>query len=121
MRDGFTYFASSRFMRREAVLEALRRCAERLRTECPAVVAIYLFGSFATGTATPRSDADLVVEIAEEDPALREAVREQAIAIFAEAPVPAEVFVKSTREMEEGRRTGRGIAGAVAREGLRLA
>jgi predicted nucleotidyltransferase len=121
MRDGFTYFASSRFVRREAVLEALRRCAKRLRAECPAVVAIYLFGSFATGTATPRSDADIVVEIAEEDPALREAVREQAIAIFAEAPVPAEVFVKSTREVEEGRRTGRGIAGAVAREGLRLA
>jgi hypothetical protein len=86
---------------------------ERLRAECPAVVAIYLFGSFATGTATPRSD--------EEDPALREAVREQAIAIFAEAPVPAEVFVKSARELEEGRRAGRGIAGAVAREGLRLA
>ena|GEM_PF-1933907 len=75
-------------MQREAVLEALRRCAERLWAECPAIIAVYLFGSFATGAATPRSDADIVVEIAEEDPALREAVREQAIWIFAEAPVP---------------------------------
>ncbi len=84
-------------------------------------MAVYLFGSFATGTATPRSDADILVEIAEEDSSLREAIQGQAISIFAEAPVPAEVFVKSSRELEEGRRTGRGIAGAVAREGLRLA
>ncbi len=121
MRDGFTYFASSRFVQREVVLEALRRCAERLRAESPAVVAVYLFGSFATGTATPRSDADIVVEIGEENSSLRDAIWEQAIGIFAEAPVPAEVFVKSTRELEEGRRTGRGIPGALAREGLRLA
>lgn len=114
-------FASSRFIDREAVLEALRHCAQQLRDRCDKVVAVYLFGSFATGQATPRSDADIVVEIASDDPALREEIRDQAQDVFLEAPVPVEIFVQSTRQLEEGRRNGRGVAGAVAREGIRLA
>lgn len=114
-------FASSRFIDREAVLEALRRCAKQLRERCSEVVAVYLFGSFATGRATPRSDADLVVEIASEDPKLREKVRDQALEVFLDAPVPVEIFVQSTQQLEEGKRSGRGVAGAVAREGIHLA
>ncbi len=114
-------FASSRFIDRKAVLEALCHCAEQLKAQCNGVVAVHLFGSFATGQATPRSDADIVVEIASEDPKLREAIRDQALEVFLDAPVPVEIFVQSTRQLEEGKRSGRGIAGAVAREGIRLA
>lgn len=114
-------FASSRFIDREAVLEALRHCAKQLRDQCNEVVAVYLFGSFATGQATPRSDADIVVEIASDDPKLREKVWDQSLGVFLEAPVPVEIFVQSTRQLEEGKRSGRGVAGAVAREGIRLA
>ncbi|WP_376792476.1 nucleotidyltransferase domain-containing protein [Thermoflexus sp.] len=120
-RSAFTNFASSRLIDREAVLEALPRCAKQLRDRCSEVVAVYLFGSFATGRATPRSDADLVVEIASEDPKLREKVRDQALESSPDAPVPVEIFVQSTRQLEEGKRSGRGVAGAVAREGIHLA
>jgi len=118
-RSVFVNFASSMFIDREAVLEALRHCAQQLKDQCDEVVAVYLFGSFATGQATPRSDADIVIEIASDDPELREEVRHQALGAFLEAPVPVEIFVQSTRPLEEGRRSGRGVAGAVAREGIR--
>jgi len=101
--------------------DALLRAAQRLDKHYSQPAILTVLTQAPRSITTPCSDADIAVEIAEEDPALRDAVREQAIAVFAEAPVPAEVFVKSAREREEGRRTGRGIAGAVAREGLRLA
>lgn len=114
----FTTFASSRFVDREAVVEALRAVAQRLKKQHTEIRAIHLFGSFATGTATPRSDADVVVEITYgSEAALRERVAAAARSVFLEAPVPVEVFILDSERMQEER----GGAGAVAREGVRLA
>jgi len=117
MPSVFTTFASSRFVDRQAVVEALRRCAERLRAEEEGVVAVHLFGSFADGTATPRSDADVVIEVADDTPAFRERIWEKGAVLFLEAPVPVDLFVISSERMAQGR----GVAGAVARQGVRLA
>ncbi|MBI4553820.1 MAG: nucleotidyltransferase domain-containing protein [Candidatus Latescibacteria bacterium] len=59
------FFPSSgaRWLDRPAVIVALRRAAHRLRRERPDVEAVYLFGSLATGTATPRSDADILIVV----------------------------------------------------------
>jgi predicted nucleotidyltransferase len=120
MPSVFTTFASSRFVDQEAVLEALRRCAERLKAQHAEIVAVYLFGSFANRTATPRSDADLavVVDVARED---RQRVWDAAMDIFLDAPVPVDLFVISPAQVAEGPRAGRGVARAVAREGVLLA
>ena len=80
-------------------------------------MAVRLFGSFATGTATPRSDADILVETTGAGPGLRERLAEAAQMAFLEAPVPVDVFVLASEQMHERR----GVAGAVAREGVRLA
>jgi predicted nucleotidyltransferase len=80
------------------------------------VRAVYLFGSFATGRATPRSDADIVVAIAPGDLASRRQVHDAARTLFLEAPVPVDLFVVSSAYMA----TDRGVAGAVQREGLQL-
>jgi predicted nucleotidyltransferase len=117
MRSVFTTLVSSRFVDREAVVEALRRLAQRLLAQHDAIAAIHLFGSFATGTATPRSDADILVELASDDPVLREHLMEAAQSVFLEAPVPVEVFALASMRLKEAR----GVAGAVAREGVRLA
>jgi predicted nucleotidyltransferase len=81
------------------------------------VKAVWLFGSFATGTATPRSDADVVIEINESDRLDRERLRSAAMAVFAEAPVPVDLFVMTTADLNGES----GIAPVVRREGLRLA
>ena len=78
MQNVFTTFASSRFIDQAAVIEVLRQCAQRLKTQQTAIVAIYLFGSFAAGTATPRSDADIALEIDEADPDVRRQVEQAA-------------------------------------------
>lgn len=113
----FTTLSSSRFLDREAAVEELRRCAERVAAAHDAVIAVYLFGSFATGTATPRSDADVAIEIADEDVGEREAVRDEAMRVFLDAPVPVDLFVLPTTQFA----SKRGVAGAVRREHVLLA
>jgi predicted nucleotidyltransferase len=117
MRDIFTTFAASRFIDQEEVVAALRRCAARLKSASPEVVAVHLLGSFATRRATPRSDGDILVEVASDEPALKEVMEERARDVFLEAPVPVDLFVASTARLAEGR----GVAGAVGREGVRIA
>ena len=118
MHSVFTTFASSRFVDREAVVGALRTVAQRLKGQNAEVRAVHLFGSFATGMATPRSDADVVVEvIGGADAALRERIAQAARSAFSEAPVPVELFVLDSERMQ----ARWGVAGAVAREGVRLA
>ncbi|MFZ5633039.1 MAG: nucleotidyltransferase family protein [Bacillota bacterium] len=55
MRSPFINFAATRFVDQKLVLNSLRECAERLINEVHGVQAVYLFGSFARGNATPRS------------------------------------------------------------------
>lgn len=124
MRNVFTTFASSCFVDREAVIERLCACARELKAEQRGVVAVYLFGSFAAGMATPHSDADVVVEVADEDGGtgtrMRRKVWDAAFDAFLKAPVAVDLFVLSSRQMRRDQRSGRGVAAAVSREGLRL-
>lgn len=118
MRNVFTTFASSRFIDRQAVVQALCVLAQRLQAQHAAIVAVHLFGSFATGAATPRSDADLVIEVSDStDAACREHLMDAAQTVLAESPVPVDVFILASERM----RQRRGVAAAVAREGMRLA
>ncbi len=98
------------------MVEALRQCARRLKAQQAEVVAVYLFGSFATGRATPRNDADIVVEIADAAPSLRQQVWNRAMDIFLDAPVPVDLFAMSSAQVAQGR----GVTGRVAQEGIRL-
>lgn len=117
MPSVFTTFAASRFVDREAVVEALRGLARSLAASSAEVEAVHLFGSFATSRATPRSDADVAVVVSDPTPEVRERVRRAAFDRFLEAPVPVELFLLTPEQAAEGR----GVAGAVRREGLRLA
>lgn len=115
MPDVFTRRQSSRFLDQEAALEGLRSCARRLTSTCDAVVAVHFFGSLATGTATPRSDADVAVEISSAGD--EDQIHDTALRLFAGAPLPVDLFVRSSEALA----SGRGIAGAVGREGKKLA
>src|SRR6266540_617425 len=100
----FTSFAASRFVNREAVLQALRQAASRAGLECSSVRAIHLFGSYADGTPTPHSDADVLV-VADEEADRRD--------VF-------DLFVQLQSEAEASRAAGRGLAAAALRHSLTL-
>jgi predicted nucleotidyltransferase len=117
MRNAFTTFPSSRFVERGVVRDALRQCAVELRSRLPQVRSVILFGSYATDRATPRSDADIVVEIDGADAALKRRCEDAAREVFLAAPVPVDAFVIETDELLHGG----GVAGAARREGVRLA
>ncbi|HQO37094.1 MAG TPA: nucleotidyltransferase domain-containing protein, partial [bacterium] len=53
------------FLDRQAVIDGLRECAERLVRADPRVRAVGLFGSLARGDATPSSDADVLIVLSE--------------------------------------------------------
>ena len=117
MQSVFTTFPSSRFVDRQAVVDVLRTLAQRIKADEPRIAAVHLFGSFATGTAGPRSDADVVIEIPRQDADLFGELLAVAHRVFSEAPVPVDVFILSSDRIC----AGSGIGGAVVREGLRLA
>jgi predicted nucleotidyltransferase len=54
-------FAASRFLIRDRVISELRELVIRLQSNHPDIRAVYLFGSFATGVPTPKSDVDLLI------------------------------------------------------------
>jgi predicted nucleotidyltransferase len=121
MQKVFTNFASSRFVDQDAVIAGLKQCAARLKSQRKEIKGVYLFGSFASGKATPRSDADVVIEIMDNHADSRSRVADETVGIFLDAAVPVEVFILTSSQLTEGERLGTGVAGAVGREGLRLA
>lgn len=118
MQPPFTTSAASRFINRDAVVTALRELAHEAARRCPGVDAIYLFGSFAHGTPTPRSDADVLVAI--HDAADRDRVRACCLDVFLRLPVPVELFVQTWSEIEESRQADRGLAATALRHAVRL-
>jgi predicted nucleotidyltransferase len=55
--------AGATYLNRESRIADLRAAAERARQRMPSIDRIILFGSLAKGSATPRSDADLLVVV----------------------------------------------------------
>jgi predicted nucleotidyltransferase len=85
----------------------------QLKSERPDIEAIYLFGSFASGVPTPRSDIDLLIITEESDAHVFQPY-------FLSLSVPVDVYTMKSESFERKRETGQGIAGAVARNGIRL-
>ena len=112
-RRPFLTFAVSRFLIREPVLEALRRTVERLRTRHPEVEAVYLFGSYASGTPTPRSDVDLLVVVNGPEPT-------DLSSEFLSIPAPVDLHLTSPIMFDALAAVGKGLPGAAVREGVRL-
>jgi predicted nucleotidyltransferase len=76
-------------------------------------VAVHLFGSFAAGSATPRSDADIIVETEEKHSDLADFSGRT----FENALVPVELFLLTPSELQKAG----GIAAEARREGIVLA
>ena len=83
---------------RAAIREALRRHIDTRYRPDPNVVAVYLFGSFARGTAAPGSDVDLLVVVERDLRPARDRIPDHLPSAF---PVGVDVIVWTREEMEE--------------------
>ncbi len=104
-------FATSRFLIRDRVMSELREAIDRIRSED--LVAVYLFGSYASGVPTPRSDVDLLIVTEKTD-------REDLQTEFLTVSVPVDCHLMSPHAFDLQSKSGRGIAGAAVRSGIRL-
>ena len=92
--------AGAVYLDRESRLRDLTAMARRAASALPEIRRIILFGSHVRGIPTPRSDADLLVEVAASDDA---DPRDRALAVLrAMAPrvCPIDLFVYTTAELE---------------------
>jgi len=95
------------------VIAELKKTVALLKTRCPAVKAVYLFGSFASGIPTPKSDVDLLVVADEKD---SDAIRE----ILYSAPVPMDLFIVGPDAFRDNLNAGKGVAALSVRKGVKL-
>jgi ribosome modulation factor len=101
---------------RAEVLSRLRRWAAGLVTH-PEVLAAVLFGSFARGEATPASDADVLLLLAESSETFRDRlVSYKPLGLG----VSVEVFPYTVAEARQALIEGWGVVGVALREGVPL-
>ena len=106
-------FAASRFLIPDQVRDALREAVRRLKSRCPDIEAVYLFGSFAAGVPTPRSDADVLVVAGKSR-------WEDLYPDFLSVPVPVDLHLVKPDVFRKLAASGKGVAGTAVRTGLRL-
>jgi predicted nucleotidyltransferase len=72
----------------------------------PAIRRVILFGSLVQGVPTPRSDADLLVEVSESSHAEPRHRIPEALRAFQPLPCPLDLFVLTSAEIEKLRKEG---------------
>ncbi len=97
MREQSSSFVKVFFADKERVLRELRVWAASLKEKHPEVEKVGLFGSYATGTYGPRSDADLLILLRASDKPFRDRIPEF---LPAHISVPCDVFPYTTAEIE---------------------
>jgi spore maturation protein CgeB len=107
----FLTFAASRFLIRDRVMSELREAIERIRSED--IRAVYLFGSYASGVPTPKSDVDLLIVTEKAD-------REYLQTEFLTVSAPVDFHILNPDAFARQSQSGRGIAGEAVRNGIRL-
>ena len=105
------------FADKERVLRELRAWAADLKAGCPEVEKVGLFGSYATDTYGPRSDADLLILLRASDKTFRDRIPEF---LPAGLSVPCDVFPYTRAEIENLQRDGSPWIQHICKEALWL-
>ena len=101
MRRRSSNSAGATYLDRDARIADLRAMARRAADRIPQIRRVILFGSLVSGIPTPRSDADVLVEVdgsAYADPRDRAADMIQAMSPL---PCPVDLFVYTTPELRD--------------------
>lgn len=96
------FFRSSMpiFLDTKEVIAQIKDIAIKLSNKTKQIEAIYLFGSYATGNAGFRSDADILIILSQDSRDMKDRLGEF-ILEFADAPVPVDVIVYTKDELNK--------------------
>lgn len=98
--------AGATFLDKEKRIEDLRLAARRAADRLPFLRRVTLFGSLVTGTPTPRSDADLLVELLTSPEAEPRNRVPEVLQALLPLPCPVDLFVLTSEEIERHRLEG---------------
>lgn len=119
MPEHSRHSAGATYLNRPERIDALKRAARRAAGRVPEIRRVILFGSLVSGIPTPRSDADLVVEVGSSAHAEPRDRVPEILRAFTPLPCPLDLFVFTAAEV--GRlRTDSPILRLALREGVRL-
>ncbi len=113
MRDGSSNSVKVFFADKDRVLGEVRAWAARLQASDPGVEKVGLFGSYATDTYGPRSDADLLIVLRDSDRPMRDRIPDF---LPDGISVPCDVFPYTAAEIERLQRDDSPWIGRVLRE-----
>jgi predicted nucleotidyltransferase len=108
------------YLDRASRILALREAAERAAARLPEVRRIVLFGSIAQGTATPRSDADLLVEVAWSAHGSPRDRVPSVLDALSPLPCPIDLFVFASAELAAMRTDGSPLIRTIDERGIDL-
>jgi predicted nucleotidyltransferase len=91
--------AGAVYLDREQRIEELRAAAGRAALRLPQIERVILFGSLVAGIPTPRSDADLLVIVAESDHLEPRDRVPEVVRALKPLPCPVDLFVLTTAEL----------------------
>ena len=106
MRKRSSSSAGAVYLDRGRRVEELRRAAGRAAARLPVVRRVILFGSLVSGIPTPRSDADLLVVLAESDHAEPRDRTPEVRRALGPLPCPVDLFVLTGEEVDRYSRQG---------------
>ncbi len=112
-RSKYTIFAVSRFLNPEPVIYELKAAVQKLKRRRPDILAVYLFGSYASGIPGPKSDADLII-------VTEESSMEDIQAALLQVSVPVDLYLLKPAVFQKKAASGTGIAAIAARSGIKL-
>jgi len=102
--------AGATFLDRKRRIQELSRAVGRAAREMPEIRRVILFGSLAHGTATPRSDADLIVVVAHSPQRHCRDRIPGVLEALGELPCPVDLFVLTIDELQRARQRGLPLA-----------
>jgi uncharacterized protein len=100
MRKRSSSSAGAVYLDRAGRIEELRAAARRAAAGMPGMQRVILFGSLVRGIPTPRSDADLLVVVADSQHREPRDRVPQVLRALVPLPCPVDLFVLTTEELE---------------------
>lgn len=96
------FFRSSRpaFVDSKKIISEIKKVAEGVAKRHKNIENIYLFGSYASGKAGYRSDADVLIVLSEDNRKMKERLSEF-IHEFSDAPIPVDVLAFTKAELKK--------------------
>ncbi len=120
MRNESSKPAGATYLNRAERVGGLREAAHRCSQQIPSIKKVILFGSLADGIPTPRSDADIMIEVASSKHAEPRDRIPEMLRALSPLPCPPDLFVLTSREVEMHTREGSPLLREILAHGIDL-